>query len=75
MDRPLYIDGDKDDRVHPFYVYETCRLWALSREILEGIRRLDLRAVLENEGNASEFRRRLHSIDGSRFRGLIAGCS
>lgn len=43
--------------------------------MLEGIRRLDLRAVIGNKGNDSECRRLLDAIKGSRFRDFPASWS
>lgn len=47
-----------------FDVYDTCRLWALSPKMFERIRRLDIRAVLWNEGNSSDCTCLLDAIEG-----------
>lgn len=53
-----------------FVVYDSCLLGALSREMIEGIRRLNFRSELGNSGNLSECRRLLAAIKSSRFREL-----
>lgn len=48
-----------------FEVYDSRRLWALSCEMIEGIRSLNLRSVLGNSGKDSEFCRLLDSTESS----------
>lgn len=53
-----------------FEVYESCRVWALSRNMIQGIRRLDLKTILGNAGNANECLSLIDTIESSRFRDL-----
>lgn len=53
-------------------LFDSCRLWDLSHEMIEGMRRLNLQSVLGNNRNASERCRFLDAIGTSRFRDLLS---
>lgn len=58
-----------------FEAYYSGRLWALSRYMIEGIRRLKLKTILSNAHNLAECRRLLDAIELSSFRDLPPGWS
>lgn len=51
-----------------FEMYDSCRLWKLSHNTIEGVRLLNLRQVLCKVRNAIECRCLLDAIESSRFR-------
>lgn len=51
-----------------FDVYDSCRFWALRKEIVRGIRRPHLKIVLGNAGNATDCFSLLDAIERFRFR-------
>lgn len=53
-----------------FDVYDSCRLWALSREMIQGILYLNLKTVLINVGNERECLTLIDAIERSYFRDL-----
>lgn len=53
-------------------VYDSCRLWALNREMIQEIRRLILEKILGNTGNVREFLSLFEAIGGSKFREFLA---
>lgn len=55
-----------------FEVDDSCRLWRLSREMIQDIRRLDLQTILGNTDNARECLSLINAIERSRFRQLPA---
>lgn len=58
-----------------FEAYDSCRLQALSSDIVEGIRRINLKIILGNDRNATECRRLLDALESSRFCDLQLGWS
>lgn len=56
-----------------FEVYDSCKLWALSKELTRGIRRLDSKIFLGNEGNVTECLSLIYAIERSKFREFPAG--
>lgn len=51
-------------------VYEMCRLWVLSTDLIEGIRHLILDVVLGNAGNAQKCLAFIDAIERTSFRKL-----
>lgn len=58
-----------------FEVNDSCSLWALSRKMVRGIRRLHLKETPGNAGNVSECLVLLEAIERSHFRDLRAECA
>lgn len=50
-----------------FEVFDNCRLWALRRDMIQRIRRLSLKTVIGNAGNARECLSLVEAIERSRF--------
>lgn len=54
-----------------YKLYDTCRIWLLSRKMIQGIRRFDQKTLLGNAANASEYLSLVDVIEDSRFWDLL----